>query len=69
MPVVIVGAALSIRVEYVVDDTLPQTSVAVTVITALHVPTVLTPKVIVPGQSSDAVVAPRAAASAAANVK
>ena len=44
----------------------PQKSVAVTVSTALQVPEVNTSKVIVPGQLSVAVVAVRAAASAAA---
>ena len=59
---------MSIFVLYVVDDWLPHISVAVTVTTALQVPTVLAANVIVPGQLSVAVVAAKAAASAAAAV-
>ena len=58
--------ALSIRVLYVVMDWLPHSSVAVTVTTALQVPAVLAANVMVPRQSSVAVVAESAAASAAA---
>ena len=67
--VVTIGGVLSILVKYVVEDTLPQPSVAVTVIIALQSPIVLTPNVIGPGQSSVDVVAARAADSAAACVR
>ena len=65
---VITGAVLSILVLYVTAVELPQASVVVTVITALHVPTVDATSVNAPGQLSVALVAANAAASAAATV-
>jgi hypothetical protein len=65
---VITGGVLSILVLYVTAVALPQPSVVVTVITALHVPTVLATSVNAPGQLSVALVAAKAAASAAATV-
>ena len=62
------GAVLSILVVYVTAVAFPQPSVVVTVITALHVPTVLAVSVNAPGQLSVAEVAANAAASAAATV-
>jgi len=68
VPGVTVGSVLSIRVLYVVEALLPQPSVAVTVTIAEQVPIVEAVLVTDEGQSSLAVVAAMAAASAAATV-
>jgi hypothetical protein len=68
VPAVTVGAVLSILVLYVTDVALPHPSVKVTVTTALQVPTVEAISESGPGQLSVAVVAVKAADSAAATV-
>ena len=68
LPAVGVGEVPSMRVLYIVEALLPQASVAVTVTTAEQVPIVEAVLTMVEGQSSLAVVAAMAAASAAAAV-
>ena len=69
MPTVTVGAVLSILVLYVTEVALPHPSVVVTVITALQVPTVEAASINAPEQLSVALVAAKAAVSAAATVE